>query len=256
MAQQNVAIVTGGMAGMGLSIAKKLTDDGFLVGVGARRADDPDLNAKTRNAIGNAGYIGFLDVSDSQSVNSFVEQVTNRLGAPSVLVNNAGVTVHQHTDGHDDDTWENVININLNGPFRMIRACLPAMKQQKWGRIINIGSTAARAAEPTHAAYCASKAGLIGMTKSVAREGGPYGINCVAISPTWVETDMLRASAATMARTSGRTVDAIKAEMAEMNYQNRLVQPEEIANLVSFCASDACAGLTMEDIQVNAGAFW
>lgn len=182
--------------------------------------------------------------------------VRDELGTPDILVNCAGISVHHPVDGHSDEDWERVININLNGPFRMIRACLPAMKQKGWGRIVNIASTAARTAQPTHAAYCASKTGLIGLTRAVAMEGGPHGITCVAVSPTWVETDMLRESARTMAESSGRRYDEIIAEMAASNPQGRLVQPEEVASLVAYCCSDAAAGLTMEDIQISAGAWW
>ena len=138
----------------------------------------------------------------------------------------------------------------------MIRAVLPAMKAGAWGRIVNIASTAARTAAPAYGAYCASKAGLVGLTRAVALEGGPHGITCVAISPTWVETDMLRDSVDDLARRAGRSfeeeLDAIRAAGA----QNRIVQPEEIAALCVFCCSEAASGLTMEDIQVNAAALW
>jgi len=175
---------------------------------------------------------------------------------PDILVNAAGVSVHQIVCGHKDEDWETVMNINLTGPFRMIRACLPDMKAVGWGRIVNIASTAARVAEATHVAYCASKAGLVGMTRAVAKEGGPHGVTCVAISPGWVETEMLRESANTIAKKTGRTQAEEIAIMGESNPQNRLIQPEEIAALTAFCCSDAAAGLTMEDIQVNTGTLW
>ena len=164
--------------------------------------------------------------------------------------------MHQLVDGHSDKDWERVIDINLSGPFRMIRACLPAMKRKGWGRIVNIASTAARTAQPTHGAYCASKTGLVGLTRAVAMEGGPHGISCVSVSPTWVETDMLRASARTMAEDSGQSYEEVIRAMARSNPQGRLVQPEEVAALVAYCCSDAAGSLTMEDIQVSAGAWW
>jgi NAD(P)-dependent dehydrogenase (short-subunit alcohol dehydrogenase family) len=138
----------------------------------------------------------------------------------------------------------------------MIRACLPAMMEKGWGRIVNIASTAARVAASTHGAYCASKAGLVGLTRAVAIEAAPHGVTCVAVSPGWVETDMLRQSAKVMAAETGRSQAQEIKIMAESNPQNRLIQPEEIAALAAFCCSDAAAGLTMEDIQVNAGALW
>ncbi len=256
MNKDRTAIVTGGLQGIGLAIAAELSRKGIRVAVGARRGADAELAAKAKSEIGDECLIAPLDVQSTESVDGFVNKVRDSMGAPDILINAAGVSVHQTVSGHSDEDWDAVIDTNLCGPFRMIRACLPHMKEQGWGRIVNIASTAARVAAPTHAAYCASKTGLIGLTRAVALEGGPHGITCVAISPGWVETEMLRASARTMAKKSGRTQAEEIAAMGASNPQNRLIQPEEIAALAAFCCSDAAAGLTMEDIQVNAGALW
>lgn len=256
MPSNQIAIVTGGLQGIGLAIVEALSGAGHPVAVGSRQAADASAAAAAKRAAGDNGLVAPLDVGSVASVEKFMDRVRSALGEPGILVNCAGVSVHHPVDGHSDEDWERVIDINLNGPFRMIRACLPAMKRNHWGRIVNIASTAARTAQPTHAAYCASKTGLVGLTRAVAMEGGPHGITCVAVSPTWVETDMLRASARSMAKAAGRTYDEIIADMASSNPQGRLVQPEEIAALVAFCCSEAAAGLTMEDIQVNAGAWW
>jgi len=256
MTNKRTAIVTGGLQGIGLAIASELARQGIRVAVGARRGADVKLSAKVKSEVGDQCLIAPLDVQSTLSVKEFVAHVTDSISAPGILINAAGVSVHQTVSGHSDDDWDATINTNLSGPFRMIRACLPYMKEQGWGRIVNIASTAARVAAPTHAAYCASKTGLIGLTRAVALEGGPHGITCVAISPGWVETDMLRESARIMAEKSGCTQAEEIAAMGASNPQNRLIQPEEIAALAAFCSSDAAAGLTMEDIQVNAGALW
>ncbi|MDH5356276.1 MAG: SDR family oxidoreductase [Gammaproteobacteria bacterium] len=256
MLKARVAIVTGGLQGIGLAIAKELVRQGAHVAIGSRRGDDPEQASAAREVVGGQGLVAALDVASTASVASFVDQVNERLGVPDILINAAGVSVHQVVEGHSDDDWQNVIDINLTGPFKMIRACLPAMKANGWGRIVNIASTAARVAEATHGAYCASKAGLVGLTKAVAKEGGPHGVTSVAISPGWVETEMLRQSAQKLAAKSGRTQAEEIAIMIQSNPQNRLIQPEEIAALAAFCCSDAAAGLTMEDIQVNAGTLW
>ena len=138
----------------------------------------------------------------------------------------------------------------------MTRACLPGMITQGWGRIVNIAATAAKTAGADHAAYCTSKAGLLGLTRSVALEGARHGVTCVSVSPIWVETDMLRESAAIMAQDKGRSTAEEITELAQANPQGRLVQPEEIAALVTFLCSDSAPALTMEDISVNAGAHW
>lgn len=256
MIQNRTAIVTGGLQGIGLAIASELTRQGARVAVGSRRAGDPGVAAAATAAVGDRGLVAPLDVGSTASAEAFVAATRKSIGVPDILVNAAGVSVHQTVSGHSDEDWERIININLSGPFRMIRACLPGMKERKWGRIVNIASTAARTAAPTHAAYCASKTGLLGLTRALALEGGPYGITCVAVSPGWVETDMLREAARLMAEKSGRSQAQEIAAMAASNPQNRLIQPEEIAALTAFCCSDAAQGVTMEDIQVNAGALW
>ena len=197
-----------------------------------------------------------LDLRDVASVTAFVADVEARLGPIAILVNNAGIGIHHSVEDHDEAEWLGVIDTNLNGPFRVIRAVIGGMKARGHGRIVNIASTAAHMATETHAAYCASKSGLLGLSRAVALEGAPHGVTSVTVSPTWVETDMLRESSATMAVAAGRTIEEEIAELARANPQGRLVQPEEIAALVAFLCSDTAPALTMEDIQVNAGAFW
>ena len=255
-ANQRIAIVTGGLQGIGLAIAQELSQQGVIVAIGARRADDLEHAASASAAVGKQGLVGYLDLQKTASVEAFLDRVKNEIGSADILVNAAGITHHHSISDHSDEDWDAVINTNLTGPFRMIRACLPDMKKHQWGRIVNIASTAARVADSTHGAYCASKAGLVGLTKAVAVEGAPFGITCVSVSPGWVETEMLRQSALTIANRTGRSQTEEIAIMAASNPQNRLVQPEEIAALVAFCCSQAAAGLTMEDIQLNAGALW
>lgn len=251
-----VAVVTGGNAGIGLAIAEVLARRGARVAVGSRRCADPEQARDAEETLGSGALALGLDVSETASVNAFFATVEARLGVPGILVNAAGVSVHQTVCGHGEEDWLDVIDINLNGPYRMIRGCLPGMIDRKWGRIVNIGSTAATTAKPSHAAYCASKSGLLGLSRAVAIEGAPHGVTCTTVSPTWVETDMLRQSAATMAGASGRTHAEEIAGIAAANPQNRLVQPNEIAELVSFLCSDLAPALTKEDIQINAGAEW
>ena len=250
-----VAIVTGGSNGIGLETARALSRRGAYVAIGARRCADADTADRIRETSGCRLAAG-LDVCDQASIDAFMADVHERLGSPSILVNAAGVAFHRSLHDHDDAVWDCTIDTNLTGPFRMTRACVPSMRGKAWGRIVNIASTAATTAEPAYAAYCASKSGLLGLTRVTAREGAAHGISAVAVSPTWVETDMLRASAAETAQQEGLPVEQIMSRLAAANPQNRLVQTREIAELVSFLCSDAAPGLTMEDIQVNAGAHW
>lgn len=250
-----VAVVTGGNRGIGRAIARRLAAQGAAVAVGARACRDEAVAQAVCADVG-CRLAGTLDVCDPASVDAFMAEVTGTLGAPDVLVNAAGISVHQQIAAHDEAAWQAVIDTNLSGPFRMVRAAMPTMIARGWGRIVNIASTAATTAQPGHAAYCASKAGLLGLTRAAALEGAPHGVGVVAVSPTWVETDMLRASAAEHAAAAGTTQEQEVAALAQANPQGRLVQPNEIAALVSFLCSDLSPALTMEDIQVNAGAHW
>ncbi len=245
------AIVTGGTSGIGLAIAQTLVSRGARVAVGSRRSVASSDSLEHHGVL-----VGQLNVCQSDSVEEFMNLVKTAYGQPDILVNAAGVSVHHEVCGHSDEDWDAVIDTNLTGPFKMTRACLPYMMSNQWGRIVNIASTAATTAVSTHAAYCASKAGLLGLTRAVALEGADCGVTCTAVSPTWVETEMLRSSTEKMAKRSGRSIEEQRAEIASANPQNRLVQPEEIAELVSFLCSDLSPALTMEDIQVNAGAYW
>lgn len=251
---KKVAIVTGGTKGIGLAVAQVLKQRGASVAVGARSAlQTPDeLDALQNDGI----LVDSLDVRSTESINAFVAKVTDAYGCPDILINCAGVSVLHEVCDHSDDDWNAVIDTNLNGPFKMIRRCLPKMKKSGWGRIVNIASTAATTAEPTHAAYCASKSGLLGLTRAVALEGASCGVTCTSVSPTWVETEMLSNSLKTMAQDSGRTLQEELNAIESANPQNRLVQSSEVAHVVSFICSDLSPALTMEDIQVNAGAFW
>ncbi|RKF17086.1 SDR family oxidoreductase [Roseovarius spongiae] len=253
---QRVAVVTGGLAGIGLSIARALAKDGLRVVVGARSGGSDAAQQKARDEIGPAARVYPLDVRDEASVAAFHDKLRLEVGEIDVLVNSAGVTAHQTISGHSLSDWHDVLETNLTGPFLTMRACLPGMIERGWGRIVNIASTAASSAVADHPAYCASKSGLLGLSRAAALEGAPHGVTCVTVSPTWVETEMLHQSAETMARASGRSAEDEIADLARANPQNRLVQPREIAALVAFLCSDAAPALTMEDISVNAGAHW
>jgi len=140
----------------------------------------------------------------------------------------------------------------------MIREVLPNMIARKWGRIVNIGSTAASVGWKDNPAYCASKSGLLGLTRCVALEGAPHGVTCVMVSPTWVETELMRRNVAQVAARdgTGRSLDEAMADIARQNPQGRIIQPDEVAALVVFLMSEQAKGITMENIQITGGALW
>ena len=233
-----VAIVTGGLTGIGAASARALEAAGCAVAVGSR-----------------SGGFSALDVADTASVDAFVVKVRAQLGPPAILVNAAGLYRGRRITDLGDEDWGEEIGVNLSGPFKMTRAVLPDMIAAGWGRIVNIASTAAHVGANGYAAYCASKAGLVALSRVTAIEGAPHGVSCVSISPTWVDTPMLDRAAQRHAGAAGDAAVA-KEALKDENPQGRLVQPEEIGALVAFCCSDAAPALTNEDIQVNAGASW
>jgi NAD(P)-dependent dehydrogenase (short-subunit alcohol dehydrogenase family) len=253
--QKKVAIVTGGLSGMGRAIARRLARDGMIVWIGARRGDDPALTADLRTEFGEGLHAGRLDVRDSASCEAFVAQVTRTSGRVDILINAAGIYQEAPMIGHPDQLWEDTLATNLTGSFKMIRAVMPLMKQQNWGRIVNIASVAAHQGMAGNAAYCASKAGLLGLGRCVSLEGAAHGITCTSISPTWVETEMLQTFIEDEVR-AGSPRDQVRAKYEASNPQGQLVQPEEIAELAAFLVSDAARAITMEDVQVNAGSLW
>lgn len=254
--RKKTAIVTGGLSGMGLAIARRFAVDGMTVVVGARSAGD---KATLRDVLGSDAdhiHAAPLDVRSPERVDAFVAEVADTHGGVDILVNAAGVYEEAAVIDHPEQVWDDHIDTNLSGTFRMIRAAMPHMKRKGWGRIINIASVAAHNGMANNAAYCTSKAGLLGLGRCVSLEGAAHGITCVSISPTWVETEMLRRFIDADMQATGQTLEQVRAEYAKSNPQNQLVQPSEVAELAAFLASDAARALTMEDYQINAGSLW
>lgn len=243
---RRVAVVTGGLSGIGRAIAERLDQAGFRVITGSRRG-----GALSATITG-----GRLDVTAPDSVAAFTDAVLAEHGRIDVLVNAAGIYEEAALIGHSEAMWSRTLEVNLSGSFRMIRAVFPVMQAQGYGRIINIASVAAHQGMAGNAAYCASKAGLLGLGRCTALEGAAHGITCNSISPTWVETEMLQGFMAADVARSGRSAAEVRADYAATNPQGALVQPGEVAALAAFLASEEARAITMADYQINAGALW
>ncbi len=267
------ALITGGLTGQGFAIAQELAALGANVAVGSyigaaqgRMGDAaayPEQEAAgqvraTLAAHGTEVYAGHLDVRDAAAIKSFIAAAQAVCGGFDILVNAAGTTAEQPVCGHSDELWLKIIDTNLNGAFRMTRELLPSMITRKWGRVINIGSTAASVGWKDNPAYCASKSGLLGLTRCVALEGAAHGVSCVMISPTWVETELMHRNVAQVVANEGKgkTAAQAMAEIADQNPQKRIIQPTEIAALAAFLCSDGAKGITAENIQITGGALW
>ncbi|GAA3385795.1 3-oxoacyl-ACP reductase FabG [Cryptosporangium minutisporangium] len=247
-AEQRVAIVTGAARGIGAATAIRLARDGFAVGV----VDlDADACKDTVDAITTAGGKALAvgaDVSDSEQVAVGIQQVVDGLGAPTVLVNNAGILRDNLLFKMSDSDWDAVMNVHLRGAFLMTRAVQKFQVEQKWGRIVNLSSTSALG-NRGQANYSTAKAGLQGFTKTLAIELGKYGVTANAIAPGFIQTDM---TAATAARVGVPFEDFIKAATS-MIPVGRPGVPEDIAGVVSFLVSDDASFVSGQVIYVAGG---
>lgn len=269
-----VAIVTGGASGMGRAMALAFGRAGANVVIGSLLADkvlgkvagelvylpgtsELENTREELEAYGISCLAMSLDVVADKSVQEFFDAAIQTFGKIDILANAAGITAEQSICGHTYELWDKVIDVNLNGTYRMIRLCLPGMIEHRWGRIINIASTAASVGAPTSAAYCASKAGVVGLTRCVALEGADYGVTCNAISPTWVETSFGKDWMTQIAeQQEGKSGQEYIAESKAQNPQKRLIQPEEVGALALFLCRDDAVGITMQDLTISAGSLW
>ena len=233
------ALVTGSTRGIGRAIAASLTEAGARVAVVGR---DQARAAEVAEELGG-GALGFgADVSDPASVVALVQAVEVAFGQVDILVNNAGLTRDNLLFRIKDDDWDMVLDANLRGAFVAIRATARGMMKRRWGRIINIASIVGITGNKGQANYAASKAGLIGLTKSVAKELGSRNILVNAIAPGFIETDM----------TAAMTPEA-RAALSGQIPLDRLGSPQDIAGMVAFLASDLASYITGQVLVVDGG---
>jgi 3-oxoacyl-[acyl-carrier protein] reductase len=238
---KKVALVTGASRGIGKAIAERLADDGFFV-LGTATSDS---GAEAISAYLGATGAGLkLDVADAESVAELIKIITDTYGTPAVLVNNAGITRDNLLMRMKDTEWDDIINTNLSSVFRMSKAVLRGMMKAKTGRIINISSVVGSTGNAGQANYAAAKAGMIGFTKSMAKEVGSRNITVNTVAPGFIDTDMTK-----------ELSDDIKTTLLAAIPLARLGQANEIAHAVSFLASEGAAYITGETLHVNGGMF-
>ncbi len=239
--EDKVVMVTGGAAGIGLSTAEAFAAEGAKLAI----CDvNPEAGEQAVKALGADASFQKVDVADSQSVADWIDQVSDRYGQIDVLVNNAGITRDGLVMRLKEADWDLVIDINLKGTFNCIKSVSKAMMKQRSGRIVNVASVVGVMGNPGQANYVASKAGVIGLTKTVARELAPRGITVNAIAPGFIETDMT-------AVLSDKVKDAMLATIP----LGRAGSPKDVADVVTFLASEAASYLTGQVLHVSGGMY-
>jgi len=241
---QRVCLVTGASRGIGAAIADALgVAGGTVVGTATTEAGAAAISARfAAKGITGAGMA--LDVGSATAVDELVARVTEQFGAPLVLVNNAGITQDNIVLRMKDEEWARVIDTNLNSIFRLSKAALRGMTKARWGRIVNISSVVGSMGNAGQANYAASKAGMEGFARALAREIGSRAITVNCVAPGFIDTDMTR-----------ELPEAQRQKLLEQIPAGRLGEAGEIAAVVAFLASDAAAYITGETIHVNGGMY-
>jgi len=239
---EQTALVTGASRGIGKAIVEELGRRGATVIGTATTAAGTQAITENLQALGIKGAGKVLDVTDAASVEAVVDAVQAEFGAPSILVNNAGITRDNLLMRMKEEEWDAVIQTNLTSVFRMSKACLRGMMKARYGRIITITSVIGAIGNPGQANYAATKAGAVGFSKSLAREVGSRGITVNAVAPGFIDTDMTRAL-------PDKQREALQAQIA----LGRLGDVRDVANAVAFLASAEAAYITGETLHVNGG---
>lgn len=239
------AIVTGGSLGIGAAIARELALQGAEVAINYRRHDQEAKQVLADvEAAGRKGLAIKADVASFDDAQRMVDEVVEKFGGLDILVNNAGINRDSVIWKMTEEQWDQVIDVNLKGYFNYIRAAAPIFREQQSGKIVNVTSINGLRGKFGQTNYSASKAGIIGLTKALARELGRAGVNVNAVAPGLIETDMMKDA-------PEKVIEAALAEIV----LGRLGQPEEVASVVAFLCSDAARHVTGEVIRVDGGQY-
>ncbi len=249
-----VAVVTAAGAGIGRAIALALAQAGADLSICDIDATTLAEMSEIIRSLGRKCFSMPCDVSDAAQIEAFVRGTLEAFGRVDILVNNAGVGGGGSVTETTPDAWRKVMSINLDTAFLLARAFLPGMVERKWGRLIQIASLGGKRPFAHAAPYSISKHALIGLTRSIALDYARDGITSNAICPSWTRTDMAERFASSLSQSRGIPKEEAYAQMAATLPQNRIVEPEEVAELAVMLASDGARGINGQAISVDEGA--
>lgn len=245
-----VLFVTGAGRGVGRAIALRFARDGYAVAVTGRSHPHVHETAESILASGGEALALTCDVASRDDVCRAVALTEQRLGPIDVLVNNAGIASSAPFVKMDDEMWDATLAVNLTGTYNCMRAIAPGMFDRRYGRVINIASTAGRVGYPYTAAYVASKHGVLGLTRAVALEAKDRGVTVNAICPGWLDSEMTDQTIARIVEKTRLTADEARRTLEQMNPQGRLIAPDEVAAVAAFLASPEAVGINGQDVDV------
>jgi 3-oxoacyl-[acyl-carrier protein] reductase len=241
---EKTALITGASRGIGRACALALARAGARVILAARRLEGLQEVAAAARALGREAYAVEIDLGNPESISAGLERAVKEFGRVQILVNNAAITKDGLAMRMKRADWDAVIGVNLTGTFTLTQQVIPPMVRERWGRIVNISSVVGECGNPGQANYVAAKAGLIGLTKSLAQELASRSITVNAVTPGFIETDMTAVLS-----------DELKSRMLERIPLGRFGQPDDVAAAVRFLASDEAAYITGHVLKVNGGMY-
>lgn len=247
-------LITGASRGIGRAVAVAFSRTGAKLALTGRDEKALEETLGQVQAGDGEAQSFLLDVTDSESIRALPERVKSQVGSVDILVNNAGIAESQPFLKTDRSLWDRIIAVNLTAVYEMTRACLPGMLERKAGRIINISSVAGKVGHPYVTAYCASKHGVLGLTRALALEVAKKGVTVNAVCPSYVNTPMTDQSLTNIQEKAGVTRDSAMEAILGANPQGRLIEPEEVADAVLYLASENAASINGQAINICGGA--